>query len=339
MKLDAGQVASIREKIRKLERCLRNGLNNFGSLDGTSSFGNNGTADRVLYEEAKISYQNIKTELYNLEYMLLNSEYIIKQNNKDIIEIGSEITVKFLDEDEEYSYILVDELIGKSSLDNYISKDSDFANSVLGKTIGDEFSYKVKNTGSVVSGRIVNIKNKSEHRAHFIKEKPIKYRYSKSMAEVFRRRAGNSLLMSYTINQEIILRQEITRLLNLGGSSDNSLKSKLAYYKKILKEYKCVHHMDDDTIGIGSQFSIDLIKRDGRIVTKRLELIDVAHSTETTDEFVERISPLGSMLYGLTENDAFQNNNKIISGRVYDIDNSRDRFNTIDPIEYQKVKK
>lgn len=338
MRLDAGQVANIREKIRRLERTLQNGINNIGSLDGTSSFGNNGTTDRVLYEEAKINYQNTKTELYNLEHMLLNSEYILEQNNTGIIDIGSEITVKFLDEEEEYSYILVDELIGKSSIDNYISKDSDFAKSVLGKTRGDEFSYKVKNTGSIIYGNIIDVKNKSKHKAHFIKEKLISHRYSKSMSEISRRKEEKDLLMLYTINQKRILEQEITRLINLGGSTDNRLKSKLAYYRKILRDYQYVIPKDDGTINIGSQFSIELNKRDGSIIKKRLELVNVAHSTETTDEFVERISPLGSMLYGLKENGIFQNNNRMISGRVYDIDNSIDRLNTIDPIEYQKVK-
>ena len=338
MRLDAGQVASIRERIRKLERYLQNGLNNLGSLDGTNSFGSTGTMDRLLYEEAKINYQNAKTELYNLEYRLLNAEYILKQNNTNVIDIGSEITVEFLDEDEEYSYILVDELIGKSSIDNYISKDSDFAKSVFGKTRGDNFSYKVKNTGSIIYGNILDVKNKSKHKVHFIKEKPIKYRYSKSMSEISRRKEEKDLLTLYTINQKIVLEQEITRLINLGGSTDNSLKSKLAYYRKILKDYRCVFPIDNGTIGIGSQFSIDLNKKDGSIITKRLELVNIAHSTETTDEFVDRISPLGSMLYGLTENDTFQNNNKMISGKVYDIDNSKDRFNTIDHIEYKKVK-
>ena len=127
----------------------------------------------------------------------------------------------------------------------------------------------------------------------------------------------------------------------------SNLKRQLTYYRKLLKEASFVNPVDNNTIGIGTQFSIDIIRADECTITKRLEMINRACSfSETTDEFMERISTVGSMVYGLSEGDVFRNDimpnfrnkSEFISGRVYDIDNSIDRYVTIDPVEYQKKK-
>lgn len=126
MRLDAGQVASIRERIRRLEERVAN-FDNISGLDSLKSFGSGGVTDQMLLEEFSHKYGSTKKELSDLKDMLLNSEYIIGEKELSTVDIGSEITIKFSDMDEEYSYILVEELIGKSSINNYISMESDFA--------------------------------------------------------------------------------------------------------------------------------------------------------------------------------------------------------------------
>ena len=169
MKLDAGQVAGIRERIRRLGEYLSKNDSFCGMLDGINGFGSTGVTDRLLSEQTNYEYLNYRNELLNMEYMLLNADYIVDNKKDLVIDLGSEFTVKFSDEEDEETYNLVEELIGKSSVDNYVSKDSDFAKSVLGKRKDDEFSYKAKSTGSIISGVITDIKKKSRHKAHFIK--------------------------------------------------------------------------------------------------------------------------------------------------------------------------
>lgn len=143
-------------------------------------------------------------------------------------------------------------------------------------------------------------------------------------------------MSSYTFSQKKLLEQEITRLCNIRDLKDESIRQKLVYYKKLLRENNFINPIDNNTIGIGTQFSIDLI-RNNQKTTKRLEMINKACCFgETTDEFMERISTVGFMVYGLGDGDTF--GNQLIHGMVYDIDNSLDRFVTIVPEEYQKRK-
>ena len=74
---------------------------------------------------------------------------------------------------------------------------------------------------------------------------------------------------------------------------------------------------------------------------KRVEMINRAVSTELDCNYVERIDNLGSVLYGLRENDEFFINvgKKSLTGIVYDIDNKIDSYTTNSTKKYQSSKK
>ncbi len=63
---------------------------------------------------------------------------------------------------------------------------------------------------------------------------------------------------------------------------------------------------------------------DKKVEVRRFEMINSAVSTELDRNYIERISNLGSKLYGLSENDEFIvriGNSNFISGIVFDIEN------------------
>ena len=73
----------------------------------------------------------------------------------------------------------------------------------------------------------------------------------------------------------------------------------------LIKKTPIAELPDDDSIGIGSLVSLTLIDQQGNVTSQNLEIVNRAVSTELESHYVERISPLGHVIYGLHPKDTF----------------------------------
>ena len=96
----------------------------------------------------------------------------------------------------------------------------------------------------------------------------------------------------------------------------------------------------DDTIGVGSKVSI-MTFENGKVNNRRVEIINHAVSSELDSDYVEVISPLGSAVMGLKDNDKFIfgfDKRIKAEGIVYDINNKKEDVLITNPVVYQKRK-
>ena len=118
------------------------------------------------------------------------------------------------------------------------------------------------------------------------------------------------------------------------------INHRIQWIKKTIGTRKVAQLPTDGSIGVGTAFSIMFFGEE-RVTTKRVEMINQAVGDELTDNYVERVSPLGSQIYGLKEQEefiVFVNGYQSLTGIVYDIDNQLERQQTTSPLAYQKRK-
>ena len=144
-----------------------------------------------------------------------------------------------------------------------------------------------------------------------------------------------------SLSQQQLLKEEAINLLHTATTKVE--KMRLKKVRQLLKEKEVVPLPTDGTIGIGTEFSIMIATKEG-LTTKRVELINEAYSNELENEYIERISPLGSKIFGLKEGDSFEHttfSHDIISAIVFDIDNTKKYEKTNSALVYhvKNVKK
>ena len=109
------------------------------------------TEDEIITNAIKLS---------KLQKIVDTAEIIDTPNNNQI-GIGSTFKLKMaddLDDDELEEYTLVEKAIGVTIFDGYISLDSKLGQSVYGKHVGENFSYKLSpKANDTVTGTIVSI--------------------------------------------------------------------------------------------------------------------------------------------------------------------------------------
>lgn len=273
--------------------------------------------------------------------LLSECEYLINRNLESI-EVGTKFELYFDDTASKETFIMIEKSIGNMAHSSYISKASPIGQAIIGKKEGETFSYQVN--GTIISGIITKIETDKKQYINFIRERPYENRQSYKSKKLLKHLLNDKDLteeeqqeldthLYITTSQYNLLKTEIERLKNLKD------KTRLITIKKILKNPVAIPE-DNGTIGIGSKFSIKLFDEE-KIEFKRVEMINRAVSTELDCDYVERIDNLGSVLYGLRENDEFFINvgKKSITDIVYDIDNKMDSYTTNSPKKYQLSKK
>ena len=128
--------------------------------------------------------------------------------------------------------------------------------------------------------------------------------------------------------------------------SSKGIEIRLGRVNRLLKNAKIATPPTDKTIGIGSKVSI-MTFEDGKVQTKRVEVINEAVSTEISTDYVEVISALGQELIGLKNNQGFSyhylskiyNNTTAGTGIVYNINNNMYEEIADNPLTYQKTKR
>ena len=272
--------------------------------------------------------------------LLSECEYLINRNLESI-EVGTKFELYFDDTTSKETFIMIEKSIG-SVIPSYISKESSIGQAIIGKKEGETFSYQVN--GTIISGIITKIETDKKQYINFIRERPYENRQSYKSKKLLKHLLNDKDLteeeqqeldthLYITTSQYNLLKTEIERLKNLKD------KTRLITIKKILKNPVAIPE-DNGSIGIGSKFSIMLFGEE-KTEFKRVEMINRAVSTELDCNYVERIDNLGSVLYGLRENDGFSINvgKKSLTGIVYDIDNKIDSYTTNSTKKYQSSKK
>jgi transcription elongation factor GreA len=99
-------------------------------------------SENAEYEAAKEEYQFMQKKMGEIEEMLANSEIVVvKKSVNGTIEFGNKVQLKNLDTDEEAIYMIVgpyESDIQKGT----ISISSPLGRALLGKSVGDEVTFK-----------------------------------------------------------------------------------------------------------------------------------------------------------------------------------------------------
>jgi len=286
--------------------------------------------------EIRHSQNNSEIEVF---YNILScSEYVLDINT-DQIDIGTKFSIQFDGDEEIETYTLLEELIGIGQYDGFVSTKSLFGQAVNGKKENERFEYKSPSK-QMIGGTIVEIKKDLSDYPHFIKDKKIESRIchiEKNKSAKLKERAKENLeaqeelkqTNALTKSQIGILRIELEKLLKkTNRKHDASIRSTIAVINKLLKESYIAQPPLDHSIGIGSKFKIKFLLPEEKEV--EVELINKAVTTEVNDSYVEKISSLGTRLYGLRDNEEFSffNGTTTVAGIVYDIDNGKEKIYT-----------
>ena len=136
--------------------------------------------------------------------------------------------------------------------------------------------------------------------------------------------------LAITKSQRELLRIEAERIAR--EPKTPSTIQRLAVIKKILASAPVVtESKPDGKVSLGEKVTI-AISRDGEeLQTRTYEMINEAVSDEVESEYLERISPLGSKVYGLKVGDTFtiRENRKTYKGVVVGIEEQKTNAETI----------
>lgn len=266
-----------------------------------------------------------KSKLDEVNDTLLNSVYL-KKRVVDHIEVGTKFLFQFFGEEEICDYILVEDAISVGSINGFISIKSPIGKQVLNKKAGESLTN---------FGTIVDIETDSSNYIHFLRENDISVRTcyfekqrlkdlkKRKMFEIEALQEWNNRQM-ITVSQKELLEIEKSRIAALPPS--DVMKQRLEEIDRILKNTLVAVPNDEDTIGIGTKVDLMFFNGNG-IETKHVEMINQAVSDELDSEYIERISPLGSQIFGLRKDEKFvaqldKRRNQYMRGKVLNVDNS-----------------
>jgi transcription elongation factor GreA len=97
-------------------------------------------SENAEYHDARTDQAEIESRIEQIHYYLKNAE-IIKPHHSEVIEVGSTVTIKKEKESEKITY----QIVGTEETDmsaHKISHQSPLGSAMLGKKVGDKFSFK-----------------------------------------------------------------------------------------------------------------------------------------------------------------------------------------------------
>ena len=329
MKLIPEQIYYLRKKERELRESIK-GYNDYLRSREITSVATEAIA-QVGDPLTDTQYQMERNDYSEITELLRNATYVTVRDTESI-QVGTKFVVSIDGVGDTRPIILTDKLLGVSSTGEFISVDGPLGHGVLGKKEGDVVSYVLPGDGPrgrKMTGIVKEIISDSNEYLHFIRERDSKNRMSKRM-----RAKIHSLLSSgseedlaeyesmkeITVSQRGLLALEAERLTR---RNLNPVEAKrLSDIKKMIQTRRVARPIDDSGISAGS--FVELFITDGTSTTvTNFEYINRAVSSELEVEYVERISPLGTKIFGLKPNDtfSFQKGNKTYKGIVAKVSN------------------
>ena len=100
-------------------------------------------SENADYDAARDEQAKLEGRIKELEFKLENAK-IISGNNKDIISVGSTVTISYVDDDETEEYKIVGSLEA-DPFNNKISNESPIGSAVIGKKVGDVVKVETPN--------------------------------------------------------------------------------------------------------------------------------------------------------------------------------------------------
>ncbi len=97
-------------------------------------------SENAEYHDARTAQAEIESRIEQIQYYLKNAE-IIKPHHSEVVEVGSTVTIKKEKESENSTY----QIVGTEETDmgaNKISHQSPLGHALLGKKVGEKFSFK-----------------------------------------------------------------------------------------------------------------------------------------------------------------------------------------------------
>ena len=340
------QVSFLRKSISELE-CLQEEFYEYLSNRDCARCITDSMAEHTLFQKME--------QLREYRELLVHSEYV-KEPQKDEIGIGTRFRVRFDNDMQSDEFVLIDSMIGCNMANSSVTANSPLGKSLIGKKEGESFSCFFE-SNNIITGTIEKIQMDEKENPSFIRNTKFSARIAESTEKEIRELKAKYLIgqdvngdyskrLAITESQVELLGEEVERLSYQLGLSREDLQTKtlvnarIANIRNLLKSRIITAPEEESQISVGSTFSMMLFEKD-RTIFKRVEFINQAVGDELTDEYVERITPLGIVLYGLKEGDEFiyRRGSSYISGKVYDIQNKKDEPRIMNAVAYQRSKK
>ncbi len=100
-------------------------------------------SENADYDAARDAQAKLEGRIKELEFKLENAK-IISGNNKDVVSVGSTITISYIDDDEKEEYKIVGSLEA-DPFNNKISNESPIGSAVIGKKVNDVVTVETPN--------------------------------------------------------------------------------------------------------------------------------------------------------------------------------------------------
>ena len=327
--LTAGQMEDLRIKRTKLEAKKADLYEQIRDADKTTGIkGSKQSEATDLISE----YMKTSEDLTKIDGMLKVVKLVGNdQINLKKVDIGTRFYLEYPDGESLYA-ILVDDKspdftnVG-GQFKNYpdlnrtitvLREGSPVGQAVFGHKEGE--SVTVKTPVGKIEINITAIEKNLEKYATFLAQDE-KARSTESFEEA----KDTNNRHAYTASQRQLIKDEITVLS--ATKSDKGKAARSEMLKKYLDNNDLVYPPKGDTVGIGS--IITLIIKDGDYERKLiLEMINEAVSTEVSSEYIERVSPLGSKLFGKKAGTVLTGSRTGKTVTIESVDNSRRKVKT-----------
>lgn len=353
MKLVAEQVRNICEEIRKEEQNLKEHRQYMAKINEESM--EEESRLRNGNDTATIDNFNMRKKQLEEYKRVLSTAELVKRVPIDEIGIGTKFSLKFSDTDEIEQFIMLEDPIGmkSSKSESHITVKSPIGKLLLGKKVNDIIQYSASlSSADKMEIMVVDIKATPDDYLQYFRTIPVSFRICEKermqKRELARREKTDPTVQeqyeqarAITESQRRLLVLETNRLINqlkLPDSNKNYIRLRLGEIRKILSTQKVASLPTDGSIGIGSHFSVMLFTPEETLV-RRVEMINQAVGEELESDYIEKISLLGTNIFGLKEGEEFiarSSHGKYITGKVFDIDNEKNIRKTNDPLTYQK---
>lgn len=100
-------------------------------------------SENADYDAARDEQAKIEARIQELEYMLEHAK-IIEKKSGDVVSVGTTVTVKYVDDDEEEVYSIVGSMEA-DPFENKISNESPIGKAIMDKKVGDTISVESPN--------------------------------------------------------------------------------------------------------------------------------------------------------------------------------------------------
>ncbi len=239
---------------------------------------------------------------------VLSRGRIVLKRDYQRIDIGTGFYLSFSGKRDKIRRLILTDSSSPSLSLQTVSLDTDLGQVVLGKKAGEEVTYQVRANGRMVHATIQGIDEEPSHYERFIREVPTTKRMSQLAKSKLKELKENDLeeyqsWHQLTKSQMLLVHDELAKIsIDSKDYSDIRMRS---FYESLL-DGDTAEVVDDNSIGIGSIVTLELIDEMGNTIQKTFEMINRAVSSELESDYVERISPLGIQIYGLKPTDTFE---------------------------------